>query len=75
MEQMEEELLGRLKNSQQLEQSEHGKLEEAIKKSHEACEERRKNQQQIKKPRPKQYVKMRNSLSTNPAEQANGNQL
>jgi hypothetical protein len=36
MEQMEEELLGRLKNSQQLEQSEHGKLEEAIKKSHEA---------------------------------------
>jgi hypothetical protein len=76
MEELEEELLSRLKNSQQLEQNEHGKLEDAIKASHDACEERRKKQSHIRKPRPNEIAKMRSSISTLPSEKnQNGQHL
>ncbi len=68
MERMEAELLGRLKNSQQMEQQEYGKLEKALKVSSQACEDRRRKVSKIRKPRPKEITKMRNSISTNPSE-------
>lgn len=70
MEKMEAELLGRLKNSQQLEQSEYSKLEQALKESNEASEQRKKNRVMIRKPRPKELQKMRNSAS---AQETNSN--
>lgn len=75
MEKLEAELLNRLKNSQQLEQSEYSNLENALKASTEACEERKKKQMYIRKPRPKELAKMRNSMSSNPSEKLNGNHL
>lgn len=63
MEKMEAELLNRLKNSQQMEQSEYSQLEKALKDSNQACEERRKKQAFIRKPRPKELTKMRHSVS------------
>lgn len=68
MEKMEAELLNRLKNSQQMEQAEYGKLEKALKVSNQACEERRKKVNQIRKPRPAEITKLRNSISTHPSE-------
>lgn len=70
MEKMEAELLNRLKNSQQMEQAEYGKLEKALKVSNQACEERRKKVTQIRKPRPAEITRMRNSISTHPSEKA-----
>ena len=57
MEKLEAELLSRLKNSQQMEQSEYTRLEEVLKESNEACEQRKKNQVMIRKPRPKEIQK------------------
>ena len=75
MEAMEAELLGRLKNSQQMEQAEYTKLEKALKVSSEACEERKRRINKIRKPRPKEITRYRNSISTNPSEKMNRNQL
>jgi len=75
MEKMEAELLGRLKNSQQMEQSEYGKLEQALKVSSDACELRKKRVTKIRKPRPKEITKMRNSISTNPSDKGFGSHL
>lgn len=75
MEKLEAELLSRLKNSQQMEQSEYKNLENALKVSNEACEERKKKQSFIRKPRPTELQKMRHSISTHPSEQMNGNHL
>ena len=75
MERQEAELLGRLKNSQQMEQAEYGKLEKALKISNEACEMRKKKVNKIRKPRPMEIAKMRNSISTNPSEKVSPNNL
>jgi hypothetical protein len=60
---MEAELLGRLKNSQQMEQQEYSNLETVLKESNEASENRKKNRVMIRKPRPKEIQKNRNSMS------------
>ena len=75
MERLEAELLGRLKNSQQMEQAEYGKLEKALKMSNEACEMRKKKVNKIRKPRPKEITGIRNSISTNPSEKVSTNNL
>lgn len=72
---MEAELLNRLKNSQQMEQSEYSNLEKALKESTQACAERKKRVGQIRKPRPKEITKMRNSISTLPSDKVNGSSL
>lgn len=63
MEQIEAELLNRLKNSQQLEQQEYNNLETVLKDSNEASENRKKNRVMIRKPRPKEIQKNRTSMS------------
>lgn len=73
MEKLEADLLNRLKNSQQLEQTEYNKLEQVLKESNKACEERKKNQTMIRKPRPKEIVKAKSSMSTHESNKSNQN--
>jgi hypothetical protein len=75
MEKLEAELLGRLKNSQQLEQAEYSILETALKESNEACLERKRNQTKIRKPRPKEVTNARHSMSQHNTEQSSEHQL
>ena len=53
MEQKENELLDRLKRSQQLEMNEFSKLEEAIRDSNEAYNKRKSEYEKVQKVRPK----------------------
>mmetsp|Transcript_13609 Transcript_13609/g.15787 ORF Transcript_13609/g.15787 Transcript_13609/m.15787 type:complete len:198 (-) Transcript_13609:10-603(-) len=69
MEKLEAELLNRLKNSQQLEKSEYSNLENALKMSNEACEERKKNQMMVRKPRPAEITKMKASQSNQESQE------
>ena len=62
----------KLKNSQQLEQNAYSHLENALKASNEACEERKKKQVMVRKPRPVELTKMRGSQTAQEYQSVNG---